>query len=85
MLHKLAAYIYENRAQVESNLIDAVKSLTISISSVAALQRFAGWLLETAGACVSAAIVSIFVWFVMRWFEKKYPRPNRKDPYGDRD
>lgn len=85
MFHKIVKYIYVNKDHIESNLWDAVKSLGISITSVASLQKFAGWLLETAGACISAIIVAVVVWFAMRWVEKKYPRPHRKDPYGDRD
>ncbi len=68
----------------EKGFIDACKSLFLAICSVHAVQKIAGWLAETAGACASAVIVAVVVWFVMRWVEKKFPRKNRNNPYGDR-
>ena len=69
----------------ERGLINACLSLITSIFTIASLQKMGGWLIETAGACVSAVIVAVVVWFVMRKIESKYPRPHRKDPYGDRN
>lgn len=66
-------------------LVNACRSTIISIFTIASLQKIGGWLVETAGACLSAVIVAVVVWFVMRRIERRYPRPHRKDPYGDRD
>lgn len=58
---------------------NACLSLTTSILTIHTLQKIGGWLVETAGACASAVVVALVVWFVMRKVEAKYPRPNRKD------
>lgn len=52
----------------------ACLSLGTSIGTIAFMQKFLKWLMETGAACISAIIVAVAVWFVMRWVERRWPK-----------
>ena len=62
-----------HKAQITQNLQDFALSLSVGIGSVFTLQNLLSWFVHTAGACASALIVSVVLYFVMRKIKQKYP------------
>ncbi len=73
MIEKFIHWFVTHKSQIENNLIDYTLSLSVGIGSVFTLQNVFNWFVHTAGACASAVIVSVVLYFIMRKVKQKYP------------
>lgn len=73
MLERLFHYILINRNKLTHDLQDYAVSLSVGIGSVFTLQNVFDWFVHTIGACASAIIVSVALYFVRRKIKKMFP------------
>lgn len=73
MIDKITHWITSHKAQIAQAVNEFSLSLTVGMGTVFTFQDLFNWFLHTIGACISALIVSAFVYFIMRKIKKMFP------------
>ena len=73
MIEKITHRIESQKYQLTHSVHDLSISLSVGIGTVFTLQNLVDWFVHTLGACVSAVIVSLVLYFIMRKVKKMFP------------